>query len=183
MNIDNRISVIAGRPGAGKTLWAAREAVDCLRDPNNVVLYIGFDQEFDRICRMVRSKYGNAPHGRLLFALQDGAGEAIGKALDIANLGTPQMMHENAESEEFQNNRPMVFLFYDQCRHDIFNGRRELLKAAMKAGVHVHVLCQKFSQVDRNDVDWLNEFCSPYIISKMRDPRPATAEEINEKFR
>ena len=53
----------------------------------------------------------------------------------------------------------------------------------MKAGVHVHVLCQKFSQVDRNDVDWLNEFCSPYIISKMRDPRPATAEEINEKFR
>ena len=155
MNIDNRISVIAGRPGAGKTLWAAREAVDCLRDPNNVVLYIGFDQEFDRICRMVRSKYGNAPHGRLLFALQDGAGEAIGKAIDIANLGTPQMMHENAESEEFQNNRPMVFLFYDQCRHDIFNGRRELLKAAMKAGVHVHVHCQKFSQVDRNDVDWL----------------------------
>ena len=60
---------------------------------------------------------------------------------------------------------------------------RELLKAAMKAGVHVHVLCQKFSQVDRNDVDWLNEFCSPYIISKMRDPRPATAEEINKKFR
>lgn len=114
MNIDNRISVIAGRPGAGKTLWAAREAIDCLRDPNN---------------------------------------------------------------------RPMVFLFYDQCRHDIFNGRRELLKAAMKAGVHVHVLCQKFSQADRNDVDWLNKFCSPYIISKMRDPRPATAEEINEKFR
>ena len=49
MNVDNNISVIAGRPGAGKTLWAAREAVDCLRDPNNVVFYIGFDQEFDRI--------------------------------------------------------------------------------------------------------------------------------------
>ena len=77
MNVDNNISVIAGRPGAGKTLWAAREAVDCLRDPNNVVFYIGFDQEFDRICRMVRSKYGANPHGRLLFALQDGAGEAI----------------------------------------------------------------------------------------------------------
>ena len=79
MNIDNRINIVTGRPGAGKTLWAAREVVDCLRDENNIVLYIGFDQEFDRICRMVRAKYGNAPHGRLLFALQDGAGEAIGR--------------------------------------------------------------------------------------------------------
>ena len=180
---DTDISVIAGRPGAGKTLWAAREAVDCLRDPNNVVFYIGFDQEFDRICRMVRSKYGANPHGRLLFALQDGAGEAIGKAIDIANLGTPSMMKENAESEEYQNNRPMVFLFYDQCRHDIFNGRRELLRAAAKAGVHVYVLCQKFSQIDRNDVTWLNTYCNPYVVSKMRDPRPATDEEISEKFR
>lgn len=183
MNVDNNISVVAGRPGAGKTLWAVREAVDCLRDPNNVVFYIGFDQEFDRICRMVRSKYGANPHGRLLFALQDGAGEAIGKAIDIANLGTPSMMKENAESEEYQNNRPMVFLFYDQCRHDIFNGRRELLRAAAKAGVHVYVLCQKFSQVDRNDVTWLNTYCNPYVVSKMRDPRPATDEEISEKFR
>ena len=58
MNIDNRINIVAGRPGAGKTLWAAREVVDCLRDENNIVLYIGFDQEFDRICRMVRAKYG-----------------------------------------------------------------------------------------------------------------------------
>ena len=49
MNIDNHINVVAGRPGAGKTLWAAREVVDCLRDENNIVLYIGFDQEFDRI--------------------------------------------------------------------------------------------------------------------------------------
>ena len=63
MNIDNHINVVAGRPGAGKTLWAAREVVDCLRDENNIVLYIGFDQEFDRICRMVRAKYGNAPDG------------------------------------------------------------------------------------------------------------------------
>ena len=46
MNIDNHINVVAGRPGAGKTLWAAREVVDCLRDENNIVLYIGFDQEF-----------------------------------------------------------------------------------------------------------------------------------------
>ena len=37
MNIDNRINVVAGRPGAGKTLWAAREVVDCLRDENNIV--------------------------------------------------------------------------------------------------------------------------------------------------
>lgn len=48
MNIDNRINVVAGRPGAGKTLWAAREVVDCLRDENNIILYIGFDQEFAR---------------------------------------------------------------------------------------------------------------------------------------
>lgn len=183
MSIDNHINVVAGRPGAGKTLWAAREVVDCLRDENNIVLYIGFDQEFDRICRMVRAKYGNAPHGRLLFALQDGAGEAIGKSVDLANFQAQSFAMADPESEEAQSRKPMVFLFYDQCRHDIFNGRRELLKAAAKAGVHVYVLCQRFSQVDRNDIDWLNEQCSAYIISKHREPRPATDEEIRDKFR
>ena len=183
MNIDNHINVVAGRPGAGKTLWAAREVVDCLRDENNIVLYIGFDQEFDRICRMVRAKYGNAPHGRLLFALQDGAGEAIGKSVDLAHFQAQGFAMADPESEEAQSRKPMVFLFYDQCRHDIFNGRRELLKAAAKAGVHVYVLCQRFSQVDRNDIDWLNEQCSAYIISKHREPRQATDEEIRDKFR
>ena len=77
----------------------------------------------------------------------------------------------------------MVFLFSDPCRHDISRGRRELLEAAAKAGVHVYVLCQKFSQVDRNDINWLNEQCSVYIISKHREPRPATDEEICDKFR
>ena len=160
MNIDNHINVVAGRPGAGKTLWAAREVVDCLRDENNIVLYIGFDQEFDRICRMVRAKYCNAPHGRLLFALQDGAGEAIGKSVDLANFQAQGFAMADPESEEAQSRKPMVFLFYDQCSNDIFNGRRELLKAAAKAGVHVYVLCQRFSQVDRYDIDWLNEQCS-----------------------
>lgn len=42
MDTDTRISVIAGRPGAGKTRWAAREVVETLRDVNNVVIYIGF---------------------------------------------------------------------------------------------------------------------------------------------
>ena len=92
-------------------------------------------------------------------------------------------MMADPESKEAQSRKPMVFLFYDQCRHDIFNGRRELLKAAAKAGVHVYVLCQRFSQVDRNDIDWLNEQCSAYIISKHREPRPATDEEIRDKFR
>ena len=128
-------------------------------------------------------KYGNAPHGRLLFALQDGAGEAIGKSVDLANFQAQGFAMADPESEEAQSRKPMVFLFYDQCRHDIFNGRRELLKAAAKAGVHVYVLCQRFSQVDRNDIDWLNEQCSAYIISKHREPRPATDEEIRDKFR
>lgn len=79
MDTDTRISVIAGRPGAGKTRWAAREVVETLRDVNNVVIYIGFDREFERICRMVSDTYGSKPHGKLLFALQDGAGEAIGR--------------------------------------------------------------------------------------------------------
>ena len=73
MDTDTRISVIAGRPGAGKTRWAAREVVETLRDVNNVVIYIGFDREFERICRMVSDTYGSKPHGKLLFALQDGA--------------------------------------------------------------------------------------------------------------
>ena len=100
MNIDNRINVVAGRPGAGKTLWAAREVVDCLRDENNIILYIGFDQEFARICRMVRTKYGNAPHGRLLFALQDSAGEAIGKSVDLANFQAQSLVMADPGREE-----------------------------------------------------------------------------------
>lgn len=44
MDTDTRISVIAGRPGAGKTRWAAREVVETLRDVNNIVIYIGFDR-------------------------------------------------------------------------------------------------------------------------------------------
>ena len=79
MDTDTRISVIAGRPGAGKTRWAAREVVETLRDVNNVVIYIGFDREFERICRMVSETYGSKPHGKLLFALQDGGGVAQGK--------------------------------------------------------------------------------------------------------
>jgi hypothetical protein len=62
MDTDTRISVIAGRPGAGKTRWAAREVVETLRDVNNVVIYIGFDREFERICRMVSDTYGSKPH-------------------------------------------------------------------------------------------------------------------------
>ena len=107
MDTDTRISVIAGRPGAGKTRWAAREVVETLRDVNNVVIYIGFDREFERICRMVSDTYGSKPHGKLLFALQDGAGEAIGKAVDIANNGESRMYLGNEDDDEYQNNRPV----------------------------------------------------------------------------
>ena len=160
---------------------------------NNIVIYIGFDREFERICRMVSDTYGSKPHGKLLFALQDGAGEAIGKAVDIANNGESRMFLGNEDDNEYQNNRRMVFVFYDQCRHDIFNGRRDLLRvrrglaallrAAARAGVHVNVLCQIFSQIDRGDINWLNEYCTPFVISKSREPRLATQEEIQEKYR
>lgn len=100
MDTGTRINVIAGRPGAGKTRWAAREVVETLRDVNNVIIYIGFDREFERICRMVSDTYGSKPHGKLLFALQDGAGEAIGKAVDIANNGEPRMFLGNEDDNE-----------------------------------------------------------------------------------
>ena len=174
MDTGTRINVIAGRPGAGKTRWAAREVVETIRDVKNVIIYIGFDQEFERICRMVSDTYGSKPHGKLLFALQDGAGEAIGKAVDIANNGESRMFLGNEDDNEYQNNRRMVF---------VFNGRRDLLRAAARAGVHVNVLCQIFSQIDRGDIDWLNEYCTPFVISKSREPRLATQEEIQEKYR
>lgn len=54
---------------------------------------------------------------------------------------------------------------------------------AARAGVHVNVLCQIFSQIDRGDINWLNEYCTPFVISKSREPRLATQEEIQEKYR
>lgn len=49
--MENYINVIAGRPGAGKTIWACNEAASLASDPNNTVVYIGHMKEFERIVR------------------------------------------------------------------------------------------------------------------------------------
>ena len=78
--MENYINVIAGRPGAGKTIWACNEAASLASDPNNTVVYIGHMEEFERIVRKAGADKKN-----LFFARLSNAGEAIGRAIDLAN--------------------------------------------------------------------------------------------------
>lgn len=173
--MEKSINVIAGRPGAGKTLWACREAARLAEDENNTVIYIGHKDEFNRILNLTHSKANN-----LFFARISNAGEAIGRAIDCANAESG--MFNSMTIDEDQSKRRIVYLFYDQCRFDLFPGRRALLEEAAKAGVFVYVLCQVYAQVDNFDKKWLNEHCDCMVISKCREPRLATKEEICGKY-
>lgn len=173
----NFINVIAGRPGSGKTLWACNEAATLAADPNNTVVYIGHQKEFGRIIRKLSQEHPR----NLNFARLSNAAEAIGRAIDLANAFNG--IFENMELDEEQANRKMVYLFYDQCRYDLFYGRRDILEAAAKAGVYVYVICQVYSQVDKGDSKWLHDECNCMVISKGRPPREALPEEIAEKYR
>lgn len=174
--MENYINVIAGRPGAGKTIWACNEAASLASDPNNTVVYIGHMKEFERIVRKAGADKKN-----LFFARLSNAGEAIGRAIDLAN--TYSGVFNGMTLDTDQDDCKMVFLFYDQCRYDLFNGRRDILEAAAKAGVKVYMLCQVFDQVDKGDAGWSKLNCNCYVISKSRAPREATEKEIDVKYR
>ena len=182
-NKNGSICVIAGRPGAGKTIWATEETLSYLRDKNNIVVYIGYRTERERLVRLVNERFGDSEHGQLIHAGYDHAGQAIGQAIDIANADAPLPEGMSHDQPEDSSSSRLVFVIYDQCRFDIFPGRRDLLEAAAKAGVRVCVLCQVFSQVDKNDIDWLTQNCTSYIISKTRPPRLATRNEIEFVYR
>ena len=173
--MEKSINVIAGRPGAGKTLWACREAARLAEDENNTVIYIGHQEEFVRILAMTKCKTNN-----LLFARLPNAAEAIGRAIDCANAESG--MFNDMTVDEGQEKRRIVYLFYDQCRFDLFPGRRILLETAAKAGVFVNVLCQVYSQVHNHNKEWLRDNCECMVISKKREPRLATKEEIHGKY-
>lgn len=174
--MENLINLIAGRPGAGKTLWACREAAHLVQDPDNVVIYIGHRDEFDRILSLTRT----GEHKNLFFAHLSAAAQAIGQAIDFANAQGGMFRDMNMEID--QMHRKMVYLFYDQCRFDLFCGRRELLTVAAKAGVIVYVLCQVYAQVDKKDAVWRDTYCNCFVISKSRPPRLASPEEICGKY-
>ena len=170
----NCTNVIAGRPGAGKTSWACKEAARLAQDPNNIIFYIGHRQEFEKNVRLAGADKCN-----LFFAHMTHAGELIGRAIDSANAEIGLFSGMDLDNEP---NERVVYLFYDQCRFDLFPGRRDLLDAAAKAGVIVYVLCQVYSQVSKGDEEWLTQNCNCFVISKSRPPRIATKEEISEKY-
>lgn len=175
--MENYIKVVAGRPGSGKTIWACNEAATLAADPNNTVIYIGHQEEFGRIVRTLSQEHPT----NLFFARLPNAAEAIGRAIDLANAfnGT----FKDMKLDEEQTDRKMVYLFYDQCRYDLFRGRRDILEAAAKAGVFIYVICQVYSQVDKGDLQWLHDYCDCMVISKGRSPRDALPEEITGKYR
>lgn len=166
------INLYAGRPGAGKTQWAREEIEMQLSDKNNLVVYIGCPQDAARVL--------SAAHrhpGQLRVANMMNAAEAIGYGVDAANRFAA-CATDDPEAEQAQ-----VTIYFDHCRNSVFYGYRDLLVAAAKAGVTVHVLCQNFQQVDKGDMDWLVQNCNCNIIAKGRAPRPASKEEIKTIYR
>lgn len=177
MNESNNINLFAGRPGAGKTLWARNEIISRLRDPNSFVVYIGTPQEGEALSR----KAEGLP-GRLVVNTDFHAAQTIGMAIDAANVDKARFAALE-ESTLAQAEHCQVSLFFDQCRHAMFLGYRDLLAAAAKAGVSVNVLCQVFHQVDKNNLFWLANHCDCFIISKGRSPRAASKEEMEKIYR
>lgn len=149
------LNVIAGRPGAGKTIYVRNEIEDLLRDKERIVILI--DCKYPEY--LADTNYGN-----FLFFDFAHAGTGIGKAMDIANYGLP------------------VYLFYDQNRYEMKPYIRDSLVLASKSGVNVNVTVQRFRQVDGGDKQWLRKNCYTYIISKRRAPRTALENEINETY-
>lgn len=160
---DAAISIIAGRPGAGKTMFMWSEIENLLKEANNMVIYIGHQKESETLLEITQGKSGTFMRGT-----EDEFGQLIGVAIDTVN---------NADDDK------RVFVFHDQCRFEMIPGRRDMLVAAVKAGVIVTVLCQRFCQVSRNDDKWLRDNCSCQIISKRRPPRLATEEEMFNLYR
>lgn len=168
------ISLYAGRPGSGKTQWARREIAHILTDPNNVVFYIGFAKEFEKIADDAM----NLP-GKVLFAEDGNAAEAIGRAISLANKDSMVTFGDQEDIGKREETKLQVYIFYDQCRYVMAPGSRDLLVAASKAGIYVNVFCQYYHQVDKNDKNWLKENCVCYVISKTRPPRLANEKDMS----
>lgn len=173
-NHENPIKIIAGRPGSGKTRWMIDEILNLLNDPNNAVIFIGFEREYASIS----SKLAENQARNFLFADEDHASEFIGKAIDLTYAISQYKYITGQDAEEKR-----VYLFYDQCRHAMYPGRRDLLLAASKAGVDISIICQMYNQVDKGDTVWLVKNCDAYVISKGKAPRLANKDEFLYLYR
>lgn len=165
------INVYAGRPGAGKTIWARNEIMHLLTDPNNIVFYIGFRREIESIDSGIQNAAGE-----MHFADDATASQAIDCAISLANAAAQN--GSSNMSEEEQATRKQIYIFYDQCRYMIDPFIREKLLAAVKAGAQVNILCQYYHQVDTNDKAWLIDNCTCFVISKTRAPRLADEKDL-----
>ena len=177
VNKENNINLYAGRPGAGKTVWARKEIESLLADPHNLVVYIGHSSESEKIQNLTEQL-----PGKLFVSDDTHAAQAIGCAIDAANMDHT-IYPDMDESEDARENHCQVSIFFDQCRQLISFGHRDMLVAAAKAGVSVNVLCQVFHQVDKNDLNWLMQNCNCNIISKGRAPRMAQKDEVEKTYR
>mgnify|MGYP006878141531 FL=1 len=177
--MEKYINVIAGRAGAGKTYYIEQEIGEKIKDPNKIVVLID-RQPPEKYMRMpdvagdVESVFGQRDimhemlPQNLIYYDYAHAAEGIGKAIDAATA-----MDQSIP----------VYLYYDQARYMMPVYIRDMLVAAGRAGVEVTVVAQLFSQVDREDSNWLKTHCYADVISKHRPPRRATLEEINEVYR
>lgn len=51
--MENLIQVIAGHPGAGKTSWVSQEITALAKDKNNIIIFIGREEEYEQIVQVM----------------------------------------------------------------------------------------------------------------------------------
>lgn len=168
-----KIRVIAGRPGNGKTVEVYKDINYLLTDKNNFVFMVGYKQpEYPVNYTPNPDKPSHIPDNFQFFDETD-LGVAVGKAIDLARMAKRAGMEEEVK----------VFLFSDCGKFELPAGSRNLYLAACEAGVNTTVVVQVFCQIDNGCPAWLLANCEPMIVSKFKSPRLATPEEIQKTHR
>ena len=150
---ENKIKVIVGYAGSGKTLAMLREVKETIRDENNLAVIVGVHDEYQEDL----DEKNNAS----LFHY-DHLQNAIKSAV---------------KNTQGNDENKMSFLFVDAGAYVFTEDDRKDFVNAMKKGVNIFITTQRFSMLDGGDIEWLIENCDTFVVSKHRTPRLLSTKE------
>lgn len=162
----NFIHVYAGRPGSGKTTWAYKEIISALGDGNNLVVYIGTPESTNELAGQIKGLPGECYMNNEAYMAK-----AIGYAIDAANLDR-ELFPADDESRTAQEKRCQISIYIDQHYRFTDPCFPWMMLAAVKAGISVNIICQKFSQLSKGNENWFMDNCVCYVIQPGHGPHP-----------